>query len=411
MGWLEDKYCGANFHLVKFIRNGICKSWDKEHGKTEAPPNTGSDTPSTPASPSTPSSPSSPFPPSQQPSTPMPGPSSSPPPQSNDHNQPAPAPETNNNNADTNTSPRSSNDDTKSTNTLPDASANPSTSSQPFPSASTNTGNPFPNDTSNVSAQSAEQNAQTGSMTAVYIGIGIAAVMLWHYLSLWFGATQRASIYMREADMEAGATSMPIHETHNTAPAQLSDPFIFDASANMTAAGLDKLHGGAPLPRHDAAMPTAVYSPFAEDPLLASYTNPHYGQSETVSPGAGVAITTTTGVATHDSNHQDHYGHEFHNNGMSDDIFGEHIYGDVHPADLTKSGVVNVSDAGYCLESLRADSYMHAGTALHAADNHHHHQSQLNIGTYGSDAAYLDATEEFPHVPAVSADDLRLKTT
>jgi hypothetical protein len=329
----------------------------------------------------------------------------------------------------------------------------------PFPSSGDN---PFPTDNNNntsASAQNAGQIGQTGSMTAVYIGVGVAAaivVALFVFLGIRVARNRRRRqeeavaayairngaqrdmpppnlvpspsnvAYMREADIETRASlppspaapappaspaMMPLYETRNVVPAPLNnDPFIFDATANMAAAGLDHLNnnGPAPMPQQ-----SDTYSPFVNDSVSVTYTNPNYGQHDTVvSPGMGVAIATSTGVALDANNHD----HDYHLAEVPDDVFGEHIYGDasmmtnvpitnnvVHSADLATASSTGINDAGYCLDSLRADSYMNQ----HAING----DNQLNVGTYGSDAVYLDATEEFPHVPAISPDDTRLKTT
>ncbi|RKP26672.1 hypothetical protein SYNPS1DRAFT_27653 [Syncephalis pseudoplumigaleata] len=433
MGWLEDKYCGATFHLIKFIRDGICKKWDAEHGKKPAP-----STPDTadPPAPSTPppssSEPStSPFPPSTEPARPAPSPAPSPsprspPPASSDRQASAPSSDA--------ADPAASNSDLLKSNAPPPDTSSPASKDLPFPSSGSAGGNPFPADDSNVNALSAGQTGQIGSMTGVYIGVGVAAaivVALFVFLGIRVARNRRkrqeeamaayalpgsgggqrdmpppnlvsspppSVAYMREADMEAGASPvaaaaapMPVYETRNVAPAPSADPYIFDATANMVAAGLDQLNGAAPVPQQNP------HGPYANDPVLAAYTNTGYGQSNAMPRGADVAAATTTGMAAE----------------VPDDVFGEHIYGDtsvmpdaatatnvVHSADLAQSPA-GVTDAGYCLESLRADSYMNQGV---------HGESQLNVGTYGSDAVYLDATEEFPNVPAISADDARLRT-
>ncbi|KAI8052516.1 hypothetical protein BDF22DRAFT_688836, partial [Syncephalis plumigaleata] len=433
-GWLEDKYCGATFHLIKFIRDGICKKWDTEHGKLPAPAPEPAPAPSPPPS-------TSPFPPSSQ-QPPKPAPAPAPVPASNDNSRQEPAPSPSTESGNTASTDKNANS-MKANTALPDG-LSPSPSSP----SSSSSGMPFP------SSGNANQSGQTGSMTAVYIGVGVAAaivVALFIFLGIRVARNRRrrqeeamaayaihngaqrdmpppnlvpsppSVAYMREADIEAGNVApasptgsappamMPIYETRNVAPAPLNDPFIFDATANMAAAGLDQFNnnnnnhsngnGPAPVPQ-----PSNAYNSYANDPILASYTNPNYGQNDAiVSPGAGVAIATSTGVAVDD----------YHPVEVPDDVFGEHIYGDttmtnnvVHSADLSPTSPTTLNDAGYCLDSLRADSYMNQPHLQHAI----HEDNQLNVGTYGSDAVYLDATEEFPHVPAISPDDARLKT-
>ncbi|RKP09297.1 hypothetical protein THASP1DRAFT_28901 [Thamnocephalis sphaerospora] len=394
---ITDSFCGSTSAFVRWMRGPFCKKWDEEQAAKQPTP---APAPSTPA-------PSSPAP------APTPAPVSAPlpPANSNPSSQPDNAPVT--------TPPAvqsehdlSPKDDASflQTPTLPDTNDQPS----PFPDTTTlpsrtpGTNNPFPEN--RVSgAKAAEQSA---SDVPIYAGIGVAVVIAIALLAFLFvrvvrnrrrqqqerslallaGQTdvptdlpppklleaQSVPMYAAEPDIEAGlrpagepvrmntTLPMPVPVTEmQQAPAH--NDFLFDASNDMRAAGLGE----------SSTVP---------------YANVAAGVSSHSLPGYAVPDV----ALAHDHN-------PIASGNVPDEAFGEHIYGDmstlaipqtfstneVRAADISTSSTTGAVVGGYCNESLRGDTmYMQP--------------ENTPMGTYGSDAVYLDATEEFPEVPPMS---------
>ncbi|RKP08594.1 hypothetical protein THASP1DRAFT_23440 [Thamnocephalis sphaerospora] len=379
---ITDSFCGSTSALVTWMRGPFCKKWDEEQAQKQPPAPAPAPTPTPTPSPSPSPSPS-PAP------APAPVPSSAP---------RAPA--------STVTAPQPMNAPAPQVGTQPLDAPFPDASS--LPSLPPGTGNPFPTDNT-TSAQSAGQSAQTGSMTAVYAGIGVAAVVAVALMAFLFIRVSRnrrhqrerslaalgsrdgastealpsppkltemrtASLYSTEIDVEAGMHPMvepiqmnaappmpvPVMEMQQT-PAH--NDFLFDASHDMRAAGLGE---SSTVPYNNAAGSM-------NDPTLLQYTMP-----------AVMVTHEHTSVSSVD---------------VPDDAFGEHIYGDASALMAPRAFTNNEVHAA----DISTSSTAAAVVGDYDDNTYELLPDNLPMGTYGSDAAYLDASEEFPELTPVSS--------